>query len=121
MATIGAVYVARWTVLHVRQLRMSISRAMEKKGFSFIEVLSPCPTGFGRPNDIKEGLMDMEMYRRRCKIEPGIDLAAIDVEFVDQDSPIYVGDFVDTERPVFRSLPSRAEAEAAHTERGHTL
>lgn len=118
MANIGAVYVARWTVLHVRQLRMSISRAMQKKGFTFIEVLSPCPTGFGRPNDIKEGLQDMEQYRRRCRVEPTIDLAEIDIEYTDPDSPIYVGDFVDIERPVFRPLPSRAEAEAIMQERG---
>jgi 2-oxoglutarate ferredoxin oxidoreductase subunit beta len=116
MAGIGAVYVARWTVLHVRQLRTAMSRAMQKKGFAFIEVLSPCPTGFGRPNDIKDGLADMEMYRRRCRVEPGINLAEIDVEYVDEDSPIYVGDFVDIERPVFQSLPSRAQAEAAHAD-----
>lgn len=113
MAGIGAVYVARWTVLHVRQLRLAISRAMEKKGFTFIEVISPCPTGFGRPNDIKEGLIDMENYRRRCRHEPDIDLANVDIEYTNPDSPIYVGDFVDVERPVFRPLPSRAEADAA--------
>lgn len=110
MANIGAVFVARWTVLHVRQLRMAISRAMEKKGFTFIEVLSPCPTGFGRPNDIKDGLMDMELYRRRCRVEPDVDLEKTDVEYTDPDSPIYVGDFVDVERPAFRPLPSRSEA-----------
>ena len=34
----GAVYVARWTTFHVRQLARSISEAFKKKGFSFIEV-----------------------------------------------------------------------------------
>ncbi|UCB51695.1 MAG: 2-oxoacid:ferredoxin oxidoreductase subunit beta, partial [Candidatus Zixiibacteriota bacterium] len=32
----GAVYVARWTALHVRRLTRSITEAMNKKGFSFI-------------------------------------------------------------------------------------
>ena len=118
MAGIGAVFVARWTVLHVRQLRMAISRAMEKKGFTFIEVLSPCPTGFGRSNDVKDSLVDMERYRRRCRVEPDIDLREIDVEYTDPDSSIYIGNFVDIERPIFRSLPSRAEAEAILRERG---
>src|SRR5208283_4700451 len=40
----GAVYVARWTTFHVRQLSRAISEAFQKKGFSFIEVISPCPT-----------------------------------------------------------------------------
>src|SRR5215471_19593654 len=34
----GAVYVARWTTFHVRQLARSIAEAFQKKGFSFIEV-----------------------------------------------------------------------------------
>jgi 2-oxoglutarate/2-oxoacid ferredoxin oxidoreductase subunit beta len=114
MASIGAVFVARWSVLHVRQLRQAISRAMQKKGFTFIEVVSPCPTGFGRPNDMKEGLMDMELYRRRCRLEPEIDLAKIDIDYTNEDCPVYIGNFVDVERPVLQPLPSSAAAQAAH-------
>lgn len=39
----GAVYVARWTTFHVRQLAHCIQEAFKKKGFSFIEIISPCP------------------------------------------------------------------------------
>ena len=39
----GAVYVARWTTYHVKQLARSISEAFQKKGFSFIEVIQPVP------------------------------------------------------------------------------
>ena len=48
----GASYVARWTVLQFKPLVRSIRRGIETKGFSFIEVLSPCPVGFGRRNDM---------------------------------------------------------------------
>ena len=55
-ASLGAVFVARWTTLHVRQLHKTMLRALQKRGFRFIEVISPCPVGFGKSNDIGEGL-----------------------------------------------------------------
>jgi len=42
-AASGAVYVARWTALHVRRLTESIKKALQKEGFSFVEVISQCP------------------------------------------------------------------------------
>ena len=99
---VGASYVARWTVLHVRQLRAALIHAMNKEGFRFIEILSPCPTGFGRPNDIGDGISEMQNYLRRCVVNNGIDLRETDIDLTQQDSPIYVGDFVDVDRPSFR-------------------
>jgi len=46
----GAVYVARWTTFHVRQTAKAMKEAMQKRGLSFIEILSPCPTLYGRRN-----------------------------------------------------------------------
>ncbi len=46
----GATFVARWTVFHTRPLIRSITRALTTEGFSFIDVVSPCPTQFGRRN-----------------------------------------------------------------------
>ncbi|MFX0116835.1 MAG: 2-oxoacid:ferredoxin oxidoreductase subunit beta, partial [Candidatus Hodarchaeota archaeon] len=51
VAGAGATYVARWTAYHVRELSKSMIEAAQNKGFSFIEVLSQCPTQFGRRND----------------------------------------------------------------------
>ena len=54
---IGAPYVARWTVSHPYRPIKSIKRGIEKKGFAYIEMLTPCPTAYGRRNrlgDIKE-------------------------------------------------------------------
>jgi len=39
---LGANYVARWTVGHYLKLRDSIIRALDKRGFRFIEVISQC-------------------------------------------------------------------------------
>jgi len=46
----GATYVARGTVYYVRELISLIERGIKHKGFSFIDVLTPCPTVFGRRN-----------------------------------------------------------------------
>jgi len=46
----GASYVARGTVYHIRELIKLIERGIKHKGFSFIDVLTPCPTVFGRRN-----------------------------------------------------------------------
>ncbi|KYH38466.1 MAG: 2-oxoglutarate synthase [Candidatus Bathyarchaeota archaeon B23] len=43
-AAAGATYVARWTTYHVVELTRSIKEALRHRGFSFIEVLSQCPT-----------------------------------------------------------------------------
>ena len=60
----GAAYVARYSVTQPLALIISIKKAVQTKGFSFIEVLSPCPTQFGRrnqfgnPTDMIKFLMD---------------------------------------------------------------
>ena len=46
----GAVFVARGTVFHTRLLDQLIEKALLKKGFSVVEVISQCQTHFGRLN-----------------------------------------------------------------------
>jgi len=46
----GASYVARYSVTQAVSLKEAIKKAMNTKGFTFVEVLSPCPTQFGRRN-----------------------------------------------------------------------
>jgi 2-oxoglutarate ferredoxin oxidoreductase subunit beta len=46
----GAHFVARYSVTQPRSLQEGIKKALGKKHFTFIEVLSPCPTQFGRRN-----------------------------------------------------------------------
>ena len=65
----GAVYVARWTTFHVRQLARSMQEMFTKKGFSFIEVISPCPTLYQRRNKMGDGLDTMKFYKEVSKIK----------------------------------------------------
>jgi len=52
-AAAGATFVARTTTYHANQLVEVIQEAILHKGFSVVEVMTPCPTYFGRKN--KEG------------------------------------------------------------------
>jgi len=49
----GATFVARATAYHVQQLPDILEEAIRHQGFSVVEVMTPCPTYFGRKN--KEG------------------------------------------------------------------
>ncbi len=46
--TAGATHVERWTTSQPIQCTAAIKRALQHKGFSLIEVVSQCPTHFGR-------------------------------------------------------------------------
>jgi 2-oxoglutarate ferredoxin oxidoreductase subunit beta len=48
----GATFVARSTTFHVQQMIEIIEKAITHKGFSVVEILSQCPTYFGRKNKI---------------------------------------------------------------------
>lgn len=94
----GAVYVARWTSYHVRQLTKSMKEALAKSGFSFIEVVNQCPTLYGRRNRRGDGLAEMEYYKAHSKIKHGADTKTVDI---DLKGDIIVGKFIDNDRPSF--------------------
>ncbi len=97
----GAVYVARWTAYHVRHLTKAIKEALAKKGFSFIEVLAPCPTLYSRRNKLGDGLDQMVFYKEHSEIHHNIDTKTATLDF---QGKIVVGKFVDKERPDYLTL-----------------
>ncbi len=97
-ASCGAVYVARWTALHVRRLTTSIAEALQKKGFSFVEIICPCTTLYARKNKLGTGLDLMRFYHDNAEICHGIDPREADIQF---QSKIKVGKFVDIEKPSY--------------------
>jgi 2-oxoglutarate ferredoxin oxidoreductase subunit beta len=101
LAAAGANFVSRWTALHVRQVRRDILYAFDKPGFSFIEVLSPCPIGFGKSNQMSEGLDEMLLYRDRCVVDHDVSLADVGID-LEEDRPIYVGRFLDRDQDAYR-------------------
>ena len=99
-AASGATYVARWTTLHVRRLTQSIKKMLQKEGFSFIEVVSPCPEIFGRRNKMRTGLQMMEWFKKVSVVEHFSDPAKAEIT----PERIVVGEFVDMEKPCYEKL-----------------
>jgi len=90
----GATFVARSTVYHVKQLQDLLKKAISHNGFSVLEVLSQCPTYFGRKNkkgsavdmlnSFKDGTVPVGSEKKKAHpelIERGI--------FVEKDAPEY--------------------------------
>jgi 2-oxoglutarate ferredoxin oxidoreductase subunit beta len=94
----GAVYVARWTALHVRRLTTSISEALHKRGFSFVEIICPCTTLYARKNKLGSGLDLMKFYHDNSVIVNGADPREVDIQY---QSEIKVGKFVDLDKPSY--------------------
>jgi 2-oxoglutarate ferredoxin oxidoreductase subunit beta len=94
----GAVYVARWTVYHVRQLARAMQEGLAKKGFAFIEALSPCPTLYSRRNKLGDGVDQLKYYKEKSVLKNGADTKEVGLSF---QGEIMVGKFVDRERPTW--------------------
>jgi len=99
LAACGAGYIARWTALHLRDLESTLVEAMSRHGFRFIEVITPCPTVYGRMNKRPRGLDEMLYYQQKSIVRNGADPrdAAITM-----DSPIVVGKFIDNQTPTYQ-------------------
>jgi 2-oxoglutarate ferredoxin oxidoreductase subunit beta len=98
MDACGARFVARWTVYHVRKLTRSMAKALNMNGFTFIEVIAPCPTLYQRRNKLGDGVAMMRYYKERSTIKNGTPTAEVGLGFQDD---IIVGEFVERERPSF--------------------
>jgi 2-oxoglutarate ferredoxin oxidoreductase subunit beta len=97
-ATAGASFVARSTVIHVRQLDRLLARAIDKEGFSVVEVLSPCHTNFGRQNRLGSQVEMMKDLKERA-----VDIAKWETQTTDERQKRYsIGVLVDRELPLFQ-------------------
>ncbi len=105
----GAVYVARWTTYHVRQQAKSMREALQKPGFSFIEIISPCPTLYARRNRLGDGLDAMKYYKEKSSIKNGADTREVGIGF---QGDIVCGKFVDRERETWIEAYNRRHGEA---------
>jgi 2-oxoglutarate ferredoxin oxidoreductase subunit beta len=94
----GATYVARWTSLHLRRVTKSIQEALAKKGFSLIEVITPCVTLYARRNRLGDGLNLLKYYYDNSEIQHGADTRTLDISY---QGKLTVGKFVDKDKPTF--------------------
>ena len=59
----GASFVARTTTFHPKEMIKMFSKAIKHKGFSVVEVLSQCPTYYGRKNELGNAVDMMKGYK----------------------------------------------------------
>jgi len=103
----GASYVARWTTYHVKQLSRAMNEVLHKRGFCFIEVLSPCPTLYQRRNKLGDALDTMKYYKAASKIRHG---APTSEAALTKQGEILLGKFVDRDRLDYLELMQKQYA-----------
>lgn len=97
--SVGAVYVARWTALHIHRMTDAMIDGLMKPGFSFVEIIAPCPTIFERRNKFGDGLDRLKFYYENSEIRHGANTKTVGIGL---RSKIVVGKFVDRDdRPTY--------------------
>ncbi|MGE5850519.1 MAG: thiamine pyrophosphate-dependent enzyme [Candidatus Methylomirabilota bacterium] len=104
----GASFVARWTTYHPRQIVRTAKKAIQKKGFAFVEVLSQCPVEFGRKTGMGTAVQMLEWYKAKS-----VPLTrAKDMRPEELQDKIVVGEFVDLEKPELMETLAAMRAKA---------
>lgn len=94
----GATYVARSTNYHTIQSHRYIKKAIERRGFSFVEIMSQCPVLFGRLNKYKSPA-DMLRWQK----EAGVRLSRWEkLSKEEKEGKFPIGEFhIDDEKPEY--------------------
>ena len=98
MDACGATYIARWTSMHSRNVTQSMEEALLRKGFSFIEIISPCPTLYLRRNRLGDGVDQLQNYQDNSILKHGCDTRETAIDF---QGKIVVGKFVEKNKPTY--------------------
>ena len=92
----GASFVARTTTFHPKEMIKMFSKAIKHKGFSVVEVLSQCPTYYGRKNELGNAVDMMKSYKEGT-VPIGSKKKEENPELIER------GIFVQEERPEYSS------------------
>ena len=104
----GATFIARWTTYHPRQIVKTMKRAIQKKGFAFVEVVSQCPVEFGRKTGMGNSVQMMEHYKQNS-----VSLAkATTMTAEERTGKIVVGEFLDIDKPELIDTMAKVRAKA---------
>ncbi len=93
--TAGASFVARGTVYHARQLDRLIEKAINKTGFSVVEIISNCHVQFGRRNEMPDPVTMMNWFKDSAvSVEKASEMPAEELA-----GRIPIGVLTDIEKP----------------------
>ncbi len=90
----GASFVARTTAYHVTTMKDLLMKAITHKGFSVVEILTQCPTYFGRKNRMGDAVDMLNHFKERTT-PVGSDKKKEDPSLIER------GIFVQEERPEY--------------------
>lgn len=103
----GAGFVARWTTYHVFQLMRAMQQAMDKKGFSFIEIVSQCPDNYGRRIGTKSAVDMLKQFKANSvRISKAADMSEEELE-----GKFVIGTLCDRDRPEYTEELHKLTAE----------
>jgi 2-oxoglutarate ferredoxin oxidoreductase subunit beta len=101
----GATFVARTTSYHIQQMTDIIRQAILHEGFAVVEVLSQCPTYFGRKNKAGDAV-DMVRYFKKNTTSIGSKAKQENADLIER------GIFVQKEAPEYCSEYEKVVQEA---------
>jgi len=111
--TAGAAFVARGTVYHVQMLDEVIEKAIRKRGFAVVEVMSNCHVQFGRRNQMGDPVTMLKWFKESAV--PAAKAAGMGHD--EMKGRFTIGILADEEKPVYTEqygkIRERAVAAAA--------
>jgi len=72
VASAGGNFVARTTTYHTAIMDRFIEKALKKDGFNFVEVVSQCPTYYGRLNKKPDPFEMLSFYKKGLPLKLGV-------------------------------------------------
>jgi 2-oxoglutarate ferredoxin oxidoreductase subunit beta len=95
----GATYVARWTLGYPYETVRAVREAIRNKGFSFLEMLVPCPTGYQKRQRIPDGRETWDWYKELTILKR--EYLRLSKEERRAEKRIVIGKLRDRDRPEF--------------------
>jgi len=93
----GASYVARGTVYHVRQSISLMKKALDKKGFSVVEMISDCPISFGKMNKMRTAVEMLKWIKDIAVSKKAWENLSVE----ERKEKFVIGEFLDIDRPEY--------------------
>lgn len=91
----GASYVARGTVYHVRQSISLMKKALDKKGFSVVEIISDCPISYGKMNKMRTAVEMLKWIKDIAVSKKAWENLSVE----ERKEKFVIGEFLDIDRP----------------------
>ncbi len=108
--TAGASFVARGTVYHAGQLDTLISKAINKRGFSVVEIISNCHVQHGRRNKLGNAVQMIQSYKDNAiSVSKAAKMSPAELE-----GKITTGVLTDVEKPISSEEYRRVAMSAEH-------